>query len=105
MSFVYTKDDIMSTAGMFYALAAYTAVRGWCLGCRSMRMVTRGLLVVVLLVATTGWSVRSLGIHHTTRSSAFKTRNDWALQPGRWKARRWATALSSACSGSCEPTR
>jgi hypothetical protein len=90
ISFTYTKDDIMSTAGMFYALAAYAAVRGWSARLESMRAATRALVVLVLFVTAAGWSIRSLGIHHTARSAAFKTRNDWAFQPVRWKGEgRW----------------
>jgi hypothetical protein len=37
--------------------------------------------------------VRSVGIHHLTRSAAFKTRNDWAYQPTVWKDEgRWPEA-------------
>jgi hypothetical protein len=47
-------------------------------------------LTTILLVTGTAWSVRSLGIHHVARTYAFKTRNDWASQPGNWKrSGRW----------------
>ena len=90
MSYAYTKDDIMSTAGVCYALAAYAAVRWWLARAGSMRAPTRAALMLTVAVAGLGWSVRSVGIHHLARSAAFKTRNDWAYQPVVWKAEgRW----------------
>jgi glycosyltransferase involved in cell wall biosynthesis len=85
LSYAYTKDDIMSTAGMFYALAAYAAVRLLLGRAARMRHLTAGVLACVLLVAGTAWSVRSLGIHHILQSQAFKHRNDWAALPGLWQ--------------------
>ena len=47
-------------------------------------------LTALILVTGTAWSVRSLGIHQAARTYAFKTRNDWASQPGNWKrSGRW----------------
>jgi dolichyl-phosphate beta-glucosyltransferase len=94
LSFAYVKDDIMSVSGAFYGLAAYATVR------QVMHRVTRpgmaALLAIVLLVTGMAWSVRSLGIHHVARTYAFKTRNDWASQPGLWKrAGRWPSDPAS----------
>jgi hypothetical protein len=90
LSFAYTKDDIMSVAGVFYGLAAYAAVRLFIRRVSPTRRVVAALLTTVIVVTGTAWSVRSLGIHHVARSFAFKTRNDWASQPGLWKrAGRW----------------
>jgi hypothetical protein len=89
LSFAYVKDDIMSVSGAFYGFAAYAAVRqigartpptGW----------VAAFMTAVLLTTSTMWSIRSLGIHHVARTYAFKTRNDWASQPGLWKRNgRW----------------
>jgi dolichyl-phosphate beta-glucosyltransferase len=89
LSFAYVKDDIMSVSGAFYALAAYAALRH--VGTRAPSGALRaGLVAALLLILGTGWSVRSLGIHHVARTYAFKTRNDWASQPGAWKrSGRW----------------
>jgi hypothetical protein len=93
MSYAYTKDDIMSTAGVCYALAAYAAVRWWLDRAGSMRAPARAALMLAVAIAGLGWSVRSVGIHHLTRSAAFKTRNDWAYQPMVWKDEgRWPEA-------------
>lgn len=93
MSYAYTKDDIMSTAGVCYALAAYAAVRWWLARAGSMWAPARAVLMLVVAIAGLGWSVRSVGIHHLARSAAFKTRNDWAYQPVVWKDEgRWPPA-------------
>jgi hypothetical protein len=90
LSYAYTKDDIMSVAGVFYALAAYAAVRALLVSPGVRGRVVSAVLAVCLMAVGAGWTVRSLGLHHITRSAAFKTRNDWAFQPARWKAEgRW----------------
>jgi glycosyltransferase involved in cell wall biosynthesis len=90
LSYAYTKDDIMSVAGVFYGLAAYASIRLLIARVPPARRVLAATLTVVILVLGTAWSVRSVGIHHVARSYAFKTRNDWASQPGLWKrGGRW----------------
>ena len=98
MSYAYTKDDIMSVSGVFYGLAAYAAIRLLIHRVPPGHRVAGALLTVVILATGTAWSVRSLGIHHVARTYAFKTRNDWASQPGMWKrSGRWpADARSQA---------
>ena len=89
LSFAYVKDDIMSVAGAFYALAAFASVRQMLARVPSTGTIA-ALVTTVLLVTGTAWSVRSLGIHHVALSYAFKTRTDWARQPGLWKrSGRW----------------
>jgi dolichyl-phosphate beta-glucosyltransferase len=90
LSYAYTKDDIMSVSGIFYGLAAYAAIRSLVARVPLRNRLAAALLTTVIVVTGTAWSVRSLGIHHVARTSAFKTRNDWASQPGLWKrAGRW----------------
>lgn len=95
LSFAYVKDDIMSVSGAFYAVAAYAAIRH--LATRVTRPGMLAALVTLTLLATgTAWGVRSLGIHHVARTYAFKTRNDWASQPGLWKrSGRWPSDPNS----------
>lgn len=89
LSFAYVKDDIMSVSGALYALAAFAAIRHL-LARVPQAGVAATLVAGALLVTGTAWSVRSLGIHQVARVSAFKTRNDWARQPGLWKrSGRW----------------
>jgi hypothetical protein len=90
LSYAYTKDDIMSIAGVFYGFAAYAAIRLLITRVGPGRRLMAAALTAVLVVTGTAWSVRSLGIHHVARAYAFKTRNDWASQPGNWKrSGRW----------------
>ena len=90
VSFAYTKDDIMSTAGAFYAVAAYAAVRGAAGALRNRGRATAAGLTALLFIASATWMSRSLGIHHVASAAAFKTRNDWGLQPGQWaREGRW----------------
>jgi hypothetical protein len=90
ISFAYTKDDIMSTAGVFYALAVYGVVASVLPRLGRMRRVPAVVVVTLLAVASLGWTIRAAGIHYTTQSYAFRTRNDWAYQPIRWQRQgRW----------------
>jgi dolichyl-phosphate beta-glucosyltransferase len=90
LSYAYTKDDIVSVSGMFYGLAAYAAIRFLIGRVTSANRLIAATLTTVILVTGMAWSVRSLGIHQVARAYAFKTRNDWATQPGNWKrSGRW----------------
>jgi len=90
LSYAYTKDDIMSVSGIFYGLAVYGAIRLLMVRVGPTQRLIAVTLTTVLLATGMAWSVRSLGIHHVARTYAFKTRNDWASQPGNWKrSGRW----------------
>jgi hypothetical protein len=76
MSYAYAKDEIMSTAGVFYAVAAYTAMRGL-LDLRPRAWI--GLLLLVLSIALgTAWAIRTAGFHLRLRHGAFEARAEWA---------------------------
>jgi hypothetical protein len=81
LSFAYTKDDIITVAGVFYAFAAYAAVRGLLTRAATWRPRTAAALAAFLFVIGAGWAMRSLGVHHVVVTQAFNTRNDWALVP------------------------
>jgi hypothetical protein len=90
VSFSYSKDDIIAVAGVFYAIAAFTAIRA-ALEYAQAGSVARGLLVsaALLLLAST-WAIRSSGVHHVMNEHAFRSRNDWAETPLRWQREgRW----------------
>jgi hypothetical protein len=96
LSYAYTKDDIMSVSGIFYGLAAYAAVRLLIVRVRPTQRLVAATLTTVILATGMAWTVRSLGIHHVARTYAFKTRNDWASQPGNWKrSGRWPDDVRS----------
>jgi hypothetical protein len=89
LSFSYTKDDIIAVAGVFYAIAAFTAIRATLE--YGQGGVLRGLAVsAVMLMLASAWAMRSSGVHHVTNEHAFRTRNDWAELPLRWQQEgRW----------------
>lgn len=85
MSYAYTKDEIISVAGAFYALAAYAAARY--VATRVPRLQSRagrGAVCLMLAVMATLWAFRSAGVHHMLRVQAFKERNDWATPAARY---------------------
>jgi hypothetical protein len=83
MSYVYTKHEILSVAGCFYAVAAFVAGRHVL---RRLERLAPGALrlAIVMLVASTAvlWAIRSVGVHHMLRVQAFKVRSDWARLVG-----------------------
>jgi hypothetical protein len=79
ISFAYTKDEIVSLAGVLYACAAFAAVRSvleWDAVWR--RRMLRVALGVLLGVSATLWAMRSAGLHHILRVQAWKQQNEWA---------------------------
>jgi hypothetical protein len=90
ISFGYTKDEIMSPAGMFYALAAYAAVRELVTRLSVRHGAIRLAAAVVLCVIALGWDLRAAGLHYQTRRMAFTVRNEWVVVD-RWLAAQHAT--------------
>ncbi len=85
LSFAYTKDEIMSIAGAFYALAAYGAMRELLQAMTHQALIRVAAATVVIGALAVGWSVRSLGVHYLLRAQAVRHQADWAELPGRWK--------------------
>lgn len=76
---VYVKDVIMSPAGVFYALAAFVALRDLVFN-GGRRLPVRALSVVLLLVISSCWGWKLLGIHYSLRITNAATRADWAYE-------------------------
>lgn len=92
MSFAYTKDEIMSVAGVFYALAAFGAIREVILAGMHMRLAAAAGCALLLSALAVGWSVRATGVHYVLRAQAIKHQIDWVELPGRWhRDNRWPT--------------
>ena len=87
ISYVYTKDEIMSVAGAFYALPVFGAavyfLRGW-VG-RPHSWAATAALCVLFIAGSFGWAVRAAGVHHVLRSQAFVQRNDWTRLEREWR--------------------
>ncbi|MEQ1757990.1 MAG: hypothetical protein ABL986_06695 [Vicinamibacterales bacterium] len=77
----YIKDDIISTAGVLYAVMAYLAVQ-WALGRLETGMRDTSVVALALCLALVAplWGFRAVGTHYELRRVAFTTRNDWALK-------------------------
>lgn len=77
MSYAYTKHEIMSVAGAFYALAAYVASRqALAYMATRPRGIARALMMVAIAATASVWAFRGAGVHHLLRQQAFKQRND-----------------------------
>jgi hypothetical protein len=87
LSYVYTKHEILSVAGCFYAVAAFVAARHALDRMRAgMPAAARVAIVIVLACTATLWAFRSLGVHHMLRVEAYRVRNDWAGIPAEmWR--------------------
>jgi hypothetical protein len=97
ISYGYTKDEIMSPAGVFYALAAFVAIRAvlqWAAEQPRAR-VANVACGVALAVAASGWAVRTVGLHYQMQTMAFSVRNEWVYVDD-WLARQHASPGSDA---------
>jgi len=74
LSFPYTKNVIMSPAGVFLALAVFAASRSWFRQTRP----TLAATVALFGVLTCGWAFRSAGVHYNLRRTAAVERTEWA---------------------------
>jgi hypothetical protein len=83
LSFAYTKNEIVSVAGAFYAVAAYGAVRDLISRGVNARPVASMACAILLCVVTTGWCFRVIGVHYVLRSQALKHQIDWVDMPER----------------------
>jgi hypothetical protein len=77
MSYAYTKDAIVSPAGLFFAAAVFVA----CVDLvetlpRATRAATSAV-VLVLAISSAGWAVRYVGIHAALDRTGFVVRQQW----------------------------
>ena len=88
ISYGYTKDEIMGPAGVFYALAAFVAVAFLLRssGAHTQRGADpvgprkqMAALALVLAVASSGWLVRTAGLHYQMNLMTFYDRNEWVF--------------------------
>jgi hypothetical protein len=84
ISFPYTKNVIMSPAGVFLGLAVYSAARAWLDAQQPRHM---ALTIALFAVLTCGWAFRVAGTHYTLRWSAAEQRAEW-VTVDRWLDRQ-----------------
>jgi hypothetical protein len=90
LSFAYSQDEIMSVAGVFYALAAFAAMRDVLMAAPALRPVKAIGCAALLCAVAIGWSFRTAGVHYVLRSQAAKHQIDWVELPGRWdRGNQW----------------
>lgn len=90
LSYAYTKDDIMSIAGAFYALAAFAGMRVLLQQVGHLRGAAAIAVIVLAASLSAGWALRAAGVHYIMRTYAFRAQNDWVQLPGEWRREgRW----------------
>ena len=89
LSYAYAKNEILSSAGIFYAVVAYAALREMLTRVApSWRAVPLALLVLAL---STAWATRAAGLHLRLRHGAFDARSDWAFVLYPSNRSKWPT--------------
>lgn len=87
LSFAYTKDEIISTAGAFYALPVFGAcvyfLRRW--PERHRTWPATAAMCLLFVAGSAAWATRAAGVHHVLRSQAFVQRNDWTRLEQEWR--------------------
>ena len=78
ISYTYTKDVILSPAGIFYATALTVAVKALITtGTVTASRVRLAALTVFLVVLSGAWASRAIGIHIAMRATGGVVRNEW----------------------------
>jgi len=80
VSYVYVKDEVMGTAGVFYALAVFATARHALrrFGGMPRSRIATASVTLLLLLAGSSWAVRAVGLHYNMFYMGFTVRNDWA---------------------------
>jgi hypothetical protein len=75
----YMKDEILSVAGVFYALAAFVAVQALLQHAMTRAFSRHALALVILVIAASAplWAFRAAGVHYQLRLAAYNERNEW----------------------------
>ena len=77
-SYGYTKDAIISPAGMFLAAAVFAACTDLVDRLPAMTRGARVATLVLLTVVSCTWAVRMVGLHAALADQAQTVRNQWA---------------------------
>jgi len=81
LSYAYSKNEILTPSGAFYAIAAFSAIVMALERCRTSRTGFRAAILAMLVVSGTAWAVKSAGIHYLLSRQAARHRFDWAVLP------------------------
>jgi hypothetical protein len=95
MCFSYVKDEVMSTAGVFYALAVFAATREalarW--GRTGGPTVAAAGLAIILFAGSAAWTVRTTGMQYQMLRIGAVDRYEWA-HVDEWLAQQQQTPTS-----------
>ena len=81
LSYAYAKSEIMSAAGVFYALVVYLAVRELAeVLITKTRPSLRVAVVLAITVVSTAWAWRAMGLQYRLQRGAFEARSEWVLR-------------------------
>ncbi len=85
---VYIKDEIMSPAGLFYAIATFVAVRAMIDSLPTRTLGAASVATCVLVAIAALWTFRVVGGRYPRRYHAFVTPHDWVevLRPDKHDA-------------------
>src|SRR5262249_52889017 len=81
LSYAYAKSEIMSAAGVFYALVVYFAVRELAeVMITKTRPSFRVVVVLAIAFVSTAWAWRAMGLQYRLQRGAFEARSEWVLR-------------------------
>jgi hypothetical protein len=92
LSYAYAKSEIMSAAGVFYALVVYLAVRELAEVLVRLKpdptnrvgsvgsAFRRTIVLLAVLFITTAWAWRAMGLQYRLQRGAFEARSEWVLR-------------------------
>ena len=78
ISYAYTKDVIMSPAGVFFAAAFFVACRDLFDGLPGATRLRTLTATIALAVLSTTWAVRQVGLHAGLARTSVQVREHWA---------------------------
>ena len=81
LSYAYAKSEIMSAAGVFYALVVFLALAE---GAQRLTAGTsqslRVPILVIVLCVSSAWAFRAVGLEYRLQRGAFDARSEWVLR-------------------------
>ena len=82
LSYAYAKSEIMSAAGVFYALDLYFATRELIevLPYHVGSGFSRTIVIVAVLFVSSAWGWRAMGLQYRLQRGAFEARSEWVLR-------------------------
>ena len=89
LSYAYAKSEIMSAAGVFYALVVYLAVRELAEVLVRLKpdpavavgsAFRRTIVISLVLMVSTAWAWRAMGLQYRLQRGAFEARSEWVLR-------------------------